>query len=624
MCGIVGQARGGEDAVDPALIRHMCARIVHRGPDDEGIYAAGRVGLGMRRLSIIDVSGGQQPIFNETRQVVTVCNGEIYNFQSLRLELKARGHRFSSGSDVETIVHLYEESGVGMLDRLSGMFGLAIWDEARQLMLLAVDRMGKKPLYYHLGHDGTLTFGSELKALLAADSVPRDVDPAALELFLALGYIPAPYTVYRGIGKLAPGHRLVWQGGRIHIEPYWRMPQPPAQPRPVAEEEALERVSALLRGAVQRRLMAEVPLGAFLSGGVDSSIVVALMCELSSAPPKTFCIGFEDQSFSEVEHARAVARHLGTDHHEEIVTARAAQDLPMLAAHFDEPFADASAVPTYYLSRMTRKAVTVALSGDGGDEVFGGYRTYTAMRAMQWLDYVPRWLRRVALYPTMLVPESTSFTSLGRRIRRVRDLAATVTSAQRYSALHNQWPVESRRALIGAATSLGRDVVGDRFAEVGDVDAVRAAMWVDSTLYMPGDILVKVDRMSMLNSLEVRCPFLDAELIEYVAALPVGLKVRGMTTKYLLKRLAASKLPPGIVDRPKHGFGVPVGRWLREDLRDLFADALLGPDSRVRQWVDQTVLREHWMQHLSGRRDNTNELWSVLILELWLRSLTRD
>jgi asparagine synthase (glutamine-hydrolysing) len=344
------------------------------------------------------------------------------------------------------------------------------------------------------------------------------------------------------------------------------------------------------------------------------------MCELGSTPPKTFCIGFEDQSFSEVGHARAVARHLGTDHHEEIVTPDAAADLPMLAAHFDEPFADASAIPTYYLSRMTRQSVTVALSGDGGDEIFGGYRTYTALRAMEWLDRVPGWLRAPLLAGTAIVPESTSYDSLGRRLRRLRDIAAAGSTAGRYSALNDQWPIGERSDLLrsrGATQAM--DWVRSRFDLVGGADPVSAAMWVDSTLYLPGDILVKVDRMSMLNSLEVRCPFLDADLVEYMAGLPVQFKVSGMTTKPLLKRLMAPKLPPGIAGRAKHGFGVPVGSWLRTDLRDLFADALLAPDALSRAWVDPKVLQSRWEQHLAGSRDNTSELWSALVLELWLR-----
>ncbi len=621
MCGIAGQVRMAGKGVDANTVRRMCDRIAHRGPDDEGFHVSGRLGLGMRRLAIIDVAGGRQPIYNESRSVVAVCNGEIYNFRDLRGELEARGHVFASHTDVETIVHLYEEHGEGLLDSLRGMFALALWDEAAGRLLLAIDKMGKKPLYYHLAADGTLTFASELKSLLAVEGIPGDTDPAALELYLALGYIPAPGTAYRGIRKLEPGHRLAWRDGRIDDAPYWRLPRPPEHPVAVTESEALERVGALMREAVRMRLVSDVPLGAFLSGGLDSSAVVALMCEVGSAPPKTFCIGFEDQSFSEVGHARAVALHLGTEHHEEIVTPRAALDLPMIAAHFDEPFADSSALPTYYLARMARKSVTVALSGDGGDEVFGGYRTYPALRALEWLDEFPGWLRTPALAATAMVPESTAFDSPGRRLRRIRDLAQASGTSGRYSALNDQWPEASRRALLAGGPAPGTDPVRERFDAMQGIDAPRAAMWVDSTLYLPGDILAKVDRMSMLNSLEVRSPLLDAELVGYMAMLPANLKVRGLKTKVLLKRLMAAKLPAGITHRPKHGFGVPAGRWLREDLRDLFADALLSPDSRTRGWVDQGVLRSHWQQHLEGTRDNTNQLWSILVLELWLRSL---
>lgn len=622
MCGIAGQVGG-----DPtrAGIHAMCETIVHRGPDSEGCWVGEGVGLGMRRLSIIDLAGGQQPIFSEDREVVTVCNGEIYNFNALRRDLEARGHQFSCSSDVETLVHLYEDHGVDCLRHLRGMYGLALWDCRERRLLLAVDRLGKKPLYYHQGADGRLLFASELKALRGQPGVPSVVDPAMLDMYLGLGYIPAPFTVYRGIHKLPPGHRLVWQGGAVTVEPYWTFPIPTGQGGPRSEAEALEQLEAILAEATKLRMIADVPLGAFLSGGVDSSAIVAFMCEQGQQPPKTFAIGFEDQSFSELEHARSVARHLGTEHEEEIVNPNVAAELPDLVAHFDEPFSDASAIPTHLLCRMTRRHVTVALSGDGGDEIFGGYLSYPAMRSIGRLKRVPHWLRSPAMGLTRMVPETTSYTSLGRRFRRLREMAATPSRAAAYGTLHYQWTTAQRRALLlnGEGGTSPEALLDARFGAVDGLDDVPATMWVDAGLYMPGDILVKVDRMSMYHSLEVRCPLLDQELVAFAATLPLNLKLRGLTTKYLLKKLVAHRLPPEIVKRQKHGFGVPVGRWLREDLRELFQDSVLAADSRACLHVSREIVARVWAEHLAGTLDNTNPLWNVLVLELWLRGLGR-
>jgi asparagine synthase (glutamine-hydrolysing) len=619
MCGICGKLNFDHHRlVDPTLMTRMCGTIRHRGPDDEGTYIQGHVGLGMRRLSIIDLSTGHQPLSNEEGTVWIVFNGEIYNFQSLHEDLLKRGHRFTTQTDTEVIVHLYEEFGTDCLSKLRGMFAFAIWDSRTETLLLARDRLGKKPLFYYHGPH-TLTFGSELKAMLPDDEVPTDINWSVLDDYLSFGYIPAPQTIYRDVHKLMPGHYLLCRNGQVMVEPYWQLRF--RENERWTEAELLERLDFTLQEATRLRLISDVPLGAFLSGGLDSSAVVALMSEQMTAPVKTFAIGFEDASFSELTYARRVADHLKTDHHEFIVRPQVADLLPQIVSQFDEPFADASAIPTYYLCKLAREQVTVALSGDGGDEIFGGYLTYPALRAVQQYQRLPGLLRHgLERAVRTLVPETTSYTSLGRRLRRLAEAARHGSLLKAHASLMSLWGEDAKAALnYRYAEATNGDCLSQAFADAGEISPVNRLLYVDTVTYLPNDILVKTDRMSMMVSLELRCPLLDHEVVELMANVPYHFKVRGSQTKYLLKRLMRHRLPQEIIHRPKHGFGVPVGAWLRRELRDITHDLLLGSTARSRQLFDYGTIEKVLAEHETGRRDLTNELWALVCLELWFR-----
>jgi asparagine synthase (glutamine-hydrolysing) len=631
MCGIAGivdtRAR-----VDRATLERMASAIRHRGPDDEGYYLhvadaerGPNVGLAFRRLSIIDLAGGHQPMSNEDDSVWIAFNGEIYNFQELRRELQAQGHRFRTASDTETIVHLYEEMGDGCVTRLNGMFALAIWDAHRRRLLLARDRMGKKPLYWtDTGHG--LLFGSELKALLAHPECGRDIDRAAVAKYLAYEYVPSPHSIFTQVRKLPAAHTLVWQDGKITVQRYWdqRFAAPAAGTAASAADLAAE-FRDRLREAVRIRLVSDVPLGVFLSGGIDSSSVVALMAQLR--PPEsiqTFAVGFADPSFDESAHARAVAQHFGTDHHEEVLAPRTLIDiLPEVAGFLDEPFADASIVPTYLLSKFTRQHVTVALGGDGGDELLAGYPTFQAERAARWYR-VPGAVHSHVVRPLAArLPVSTDNFSFDFKLKRFLQGVSYESSLRHQVWLGAFDAAESRELLHGDPAC---DPYDDLIAAMRDApahDPVERLIYQYCRFYLQDDILVKVDRASMACSLEVRAPFLDYTLVDWLGTVPSHLKLRGGTTKYLLKLAMQPYLPPGIAARAKKGFGIPVAKWFQGELRDLARDTL--SESRLAQhgMFHWPVVARLLDEHFRGRRDNRKQLWTLFMFQLWYEEYGR-
>jgi len=623
MCGIAGIVNLDGAAADSTLLARMNEAIRHRGPDEEGSYLHANVGLAMRRLAIIDLAGGQQPITNEDRTCWIVFNGEIYNYRELKARLENLGHRFRTDCDTETIVHAYEEFGADCPRHLRGMFAFAIWDSRKQELFLARDRVGKKPLLYSKT-GGAFLFGSEFSALLVHPSVGREVNREAIHDYLSFMCVPAPQTAYRDIRKLEPGHSLTLKGdGEIKIERYW---QPDFSKKiKITEEEAGERALELLREAVRVRLMSEVPLGAFLSGGVDSSAVVALMAEESSTPVKTFSIGFDEQDFSELHHARRVAHRVGAEHHEFIVRPDALEVLPTLVEHYGEPYADSSAIPTYYVSRETRRHVTVALNGDGGDECFAGYERYAAMRLSETYRRLPGVLReQVIRRAVSLLPASELRRGRVRSLKRfIR--AASLPPVERYLSWVSTFDPRAKRELYTdefRRETEGADVrrwLAPWFARANGAGVVDASLLTDTMTYLPNDLLVKVDIASMAVSLEARSPFLDHHVIEFAASLPERLKLRGLTTKYILKKTLKRLLPAENLTRGKMGFGVPVGQWLRGPLQGFLREQLLSEKSARRRLLRPEGVRRMVELHTEGRRDYANQLWTLLMLELWFQ-----
>ena len=621
MCGIAGFVESSRPSSpfradeSRALVHRMCDVIRHRGPDDEGVWLADGVALGMRRLSIIDLSTGHQPIHNEDQTVWIVFNGEIYNFRELRLELEGAGHRFYTSTDTEVIVHAYEQWGKAAIARLRGMFGLAIWDTRSRTLLVARDRIGIKPIYYATTN-GRLYFGSELKSLLEAPDLPRDLDAAALDHYLSFLYTPRDGSIFKSVRKLPPGHLMTWCGGRLTIERYWQMAA--TETFTGSEEEAVHQLRAVLSDAVRSHMISDVPLGAFLSGGVDSSLVVGLMSELSSARVKTFSIGFEEPAFDELEHARRVADHFGTEHHEFVVKPDGVGILDKLISHFDEPFADSSAIPTWYVSEMARRHVTVVLSGDGGDELFGGYDRYLPHPRVAAFDrYSPRALRRVAALAAKRLPHGARGKNFLRHVGR--DEQGRYLDAIRFFGADEKSALltpELQRAIDGpdAETRLAR-----HFDRLAPLPWASQMMRFDAETYLPEDILTKVDRMSMAHSIESRVPLLDNEVIAFAATLPAGMKIKNGRRKHVLKEVAATLLPRDIIDRKKQGFGVPLGTWFRGHLRELFADTLLSPTALQRGYFQPAFVNRIVAEHLAGTRDHTLRLWQLLVFERWHR-----
>jgi asparagine synthase (glutamine-hydrolysing) len=625
MCGIAGFANShvrrewnaDSDAAgnDHATLGRMCEAIRHRGPDDEGRRLMPGVALGMRRLSIIDLATGHQPIHNEDQSVWIVFNGEIYNYAELRAELIARGHRFYTNSDTETIVHAYEEWGEAGFARLRGMFGIALWDSRDGSLWLARDRVGIKPLHYTVVGE-RLYFASEIKSILAAGGINPTIDFAALDHYLSFLYTPRDASIFTGIHKLPPGHLLQWHAGRVRIIPYWEMPS--EQRRPASEQEAAERLSDVLRDAVRSHLMSEVPLGAFLSGGVDSSVVVGLMAEASTRPVRTFSIGFDDPGYDELGHARLVARHFATDHHEFVVKPDALAIIDDLIAHFDEPFGDSSAIPTWYVSEIARRHVTVVLSGDGGDELFGGYERYSPHPRIAAFDrYAPPASRKLASLVWPLLPHGATGKNFLRRVAR--------DDRGRYLDQIGYFQPDEKRALlsddvlreIGTADAEAR--LGHRFARFSHLPWDAQMMHFDFETYLPEDILTKVDRMSMAHSIESRVPLLDNNVVDFAATLPADLKIKNGRKKHVLKEAAANLLPSQILNRRKQGFAVPVGGWFRGDLREFFSDVLLSQRARQRGYFNSRFVDRIVREHMTGRRDHTLRLWALVVFELWHR-----
>jgi len=608
-----------ESDITEALVRHMCDQIIYRGPDDEGLYIADGAGLGMRRLSIIDLSGGHQPVFNEDRSAWVVFNGEIYNFPELRPELEKRGHHFYTRTDTEVIIHLYEEMGAECVQKLRGMFSLAIYDRTKRKLVLARDRLGKKPLHYALVKD-KLYFGSEIKSILAVAPELAEVNAQGLLEYLYYGYVPDPLTAFTGIQKLAPGHLLEFEKGKIQIRQYWDLPRYNTHV-PKSEEECVEELEHRLLEATRIRLISDVPLGAFLSGGTDSSTIVALMARASSAPVKTFSIGFTKNDFNEAEYARIVARKFGTDHHEMILEPDVVETVEHLTSSLEEPFGDSSMLPTYYISRMARQHVTVALSGDGGDEIFAGYDRYRIHSNRRFFEYFPDWGRKFfrdqifPLLPKGMQGRGFSYNvSLPWRERYVDGLSFVPAFERTAPLLSDDFRQILRRS------DDPQNVLLRYFAKAPARDPVSELLYVDTKTYLAGDILTKVDRMSMLNSLEVRAPMLDHEFIEWVTGLPPEWKLRGSSQKYILRKLAERVGVPGAaLNRPKQGFSLPLVHWMRNELKDMLM-ILLEPRSLQRGYFEADGIRKLMNDHLYTGRDLTGRIWRLLMFELWHRN----
>jgi asparagine synthase (glutamine-hydrolysing) len=621
MCGIAGIVGSDRSYVaDVAEIRRMCQTIRHRGPDDEGVHVAGRVGLGMRRLSIIDLSAGRQPIHNENRTVWVVFNGEVYNFPELRARLEARGHRFYTNSDTEVIVHLYEDYASDCVHHLRGMFAFALWDETRQRLLLARDRFGKKPLHYAI-HGGRLLFGSEIKALLAADPTLADVDLEGLVNFFYFGYIPDPVTAFRRIKKLPPGHLLEFNNGRAWLRRYWKLPDYGVY-EPKSEEECLEELEQRLAEAVKIRLVSDVPLGALLSGGVDSSTVVALMARASSKRVKTFSIGFSHEDFNEASHARAIAQRFDTEHHELFVEPDIEQTLDHITGFMEEPFGDSSAVPTYHVCRLARQHVTVALAGDGGDELFAGYTRYWRQLHRRQIPSPPmstgNWYRR-NLHP--LVPTGWPGrrflynVSLSARDRYLDEVSLLPVSVREPSLFAEEFV--ARAATMESPYDRARGYLDERPGS----DPLSEMLFIDAMTYLPGDILTKVDRMSMANSLELRAPLLDHCFAEWAVRLSPRWKIRFGEPKYILKKLAAKLgVPQSALYRRKQGFSMPLVHWFRQQPQPALLDILLEPRTLQRGYFNGAAVERRLTEHRRGIRDRSWEIWHLLIFELWHRN----
>jgi asparagine synthase (glutamine-hydrolysing) len=618
MCGITGifEFERGRD-ISPELVHRMNETIVHRGPDDEGIYTGPGIGLGFRRLSIIDLQGGHQPISNEDGTIWVMLNGEIYNYLELRQDLDQRGHRFATRSDTESIVHLYEEYGEGCFAKLRGMFAIALWDSRESKLLLARDRLGKKPLFYAADAQRIL-FGSELKSLLAGGVSKSNVNPQAISDYFSLGYIPAPKTIYHSVSKVLPGHYIVASKSVLRDVSYWDISFANVEER--SEEEWSEIVRHQVCEATRMRLMSDVPLGAFLSGGIDSSSIVAMMSRIMNRPVTTCSIGFGVKEYNETEYAQQIAKLFASDHHESIVHPSAIDVVNKLAWHFDEPFADSSAVPTYYVSKVAREHVTVALGGDGGDESFAGYRRYLFDYYENRLrQYVPGWMRRGIFGPLgKYYPPLAAAPRVFRAKATLQSLSRTPLEGY-FNSVSIFRPGDKARLftpdfhrLLGGYDSIA--VFEHYYSRAGTDDLLSRIQYVDIKTYLPDDILAKVDRASMAVSLEVRAPLLDHHLMERVAAMPSSLKLRGRSGKHILKKAMEPLLPYDILYRKKQGFAVPLDRWFRGELKELAHDSLFRANDGI---FDAKFLQKIWEQHQSGHYDRSAHMWSILMFRKW-------
>ncbi len=623
MCGICGIVRLHDHfTIQRETLQRMNDVIRHRGPDDEGFYVSLDAGLAMRRLSIIDLSGGHQPIQNEDGRLQIVFNGEIYNFQELRDKLERAGHRFTTHSDTEAIIHGYEEYGVEVLQHLRGMFAFAIWDTLERTLFLAKDRAGKKPLHYYKDGDKFL-FGSEIKSILQCENVPREVNLDALDRFLTFEYVFSPETIFQNIHKLPPAHFLLLKKGEIRVESYWD--NLPVKPEKHDEAYYAHRLAELLEEAVKIRMISDVPLGALLSGGIDSSAVVGFMAKHSSQPVKTFSIGFAEQTYNELEYARAVSKHFGTEHHEFIIKPDAIDLTEKLVKMLDEPFGDFSIFPTYLVSKMAREHVTVALSGDGGDELFAGYDTYIADRMARQYQHLPVFLRdQVIAKAVALIPPSPKKKGFINRVKRFVEGASLPPEY-----MHTRWMTflqtpEKRQLYSGELLEAFQRGNSYKYIEhyferaaLNGVTPLAQQEYVDIKTYLTDGIMVKVDRMSMAPSLETRAPFLDHKVMEFAATIPTELKLKGMTTKYVLKKAVADLLPEKILTRGKEGFSIPIKNWLMNELRPLLLDTLSPERLKRRGYFQPDYVQRLIVEHLNGRQNHSHRLWALMVFEIW-------
>ena len=626
MCGICGIVDGSSRAVDGAALRRLSAAIIHRGPDGDGFFEQPGVGLASRRLAIIDVTGGDQPIYNEDKSIAIVYNGESYNYPELRKQLDKKGHQFRTNTDTECVVHLYEDHGDDCVQHLRGLFAFALWDEKRRRLLIARDRLGKKPIYYSV-MDGKLYFASELRPLLSVLPHQPEIDLQAIDDYLSLQYIPEPHTAYKGVDKLPAAHRLIWERGELKIERYWDFSYEPKHT--VSEDQLIEELRTIAFDSVRMRLISEVPLGAHLSGGIDSSIVVALMAQASAGPVKTFSVGFEETNFSELPYARAVADRYATDHHEFTLTfGDIPATLELLLQHFGEPFAAPSALPLYHLSKLTRQHVTVALNGDGGDESFAGYQRY-------WLDaYADNYLRLPGLLTHNLVPALAGALPdrgdgpIGSNLRNgIKRLPQLTDVDQRASLLRwgSYFSARQKGELwqpkLAATLDLRRaeSDMANIYASAPARTRLDRTLCTDIKSYLAGDLLVKADRMTMANSLEGRSPFLDHVLVEWAAKLPVHYKLKGRQGKVLLRKAFANLLPPEVLTHSKQGFGIPVSAWIRGPLEAWTRETLLAPDSLLAKWFQHDAMVKLIAVHQAGKQDHGKRLWALACLALWAR-----
>lgn len=620
MCGICGIYNLDGRPVDRNLLARMNSTLAHRGPDDEGYYVDEGIGLGHRRLSIIDLSTGQQPIFNEDKTKAIVFNGEIYNFAELRNELEKQGHRFETKTDTEVILHGYEQWGTDCVSHLRGMFAFTIWDKRKKSLFLARDRLGKKPLYYFV--DGKrLLFASELKAILEDETVPREINLEGLSDYLSFGYVPAPKTIFKGISKLLPGHIFLHEKDQVSIKKYWDLQFRPKQD--VSIDQYCDAILEALKESVKMRLVSDVPLGAFLSGGIDSSAIVALMASLKKEPVITNSIGFTEKEFDELGYAKETAEYFKTDHREYTVSPEAVEIVKKLSWHFDEPFADSSSIPTYYVSKMTRQSVTVALSGDGGDENFGGYRRYYFDRLENEIrNFIPQPIRSYLIGNiARLYPKADWLPQVFRAKTLLTNISKDPVNGY-FNSMSLFLPPMKEKLLSGdfKADLKGYDSAGvfrDYYKNADTDDALSRTQYIDFKTYLVDDILTKVDRASMANSLEVRVPLLDHKFVELVAQIPSNLKLNGRTSKYVFKKAISGLLPNDIMNRQKMGFVIPVGRWLRKEIRKTAEETLFNQQSEAKSLFNEKYVKWLWDQHLSGLRDFTQPLWTLLMFQLW-------
>lgn len=617
MCGICGIVyRDSGRPVDRSVIERMNRTMVHRGPDDEGYFIDEGAALAMRRLSIIDLSGGAQPHFNEDKGIVSVCNGELYNFKELKKNLEEREHRFSSKSDAEIIPHLYEECGTSFVEKIEGMFAIALWDKKNRVLILARDRMGKKPVYWHKSDDAII-FSSELKGIMEYPNISREIDKRALSKYLVYEYVPSPKSIIKNVNKLEPGHLLISEKNKIEVKRYWDIPK--SDPKlNMIENEVVLKLRSLLDKAVEKRLMSDVELGVFLSGGIDSSTVAYFAAKhLPEGNLKTFSIGFHEKSFDESSWARQVASFLGTDHHEKFCTPKELMGLlPEISSFLDEPLGDASIVPTYALSKFTREHVTVALGGDGGDELFAGYPTFQAERYLRWYNILPGSVKTLVKNFASYLPVSDKNISLDFKIKQFLKGAQIPGPKKHFYWMGSFSPEELKGLLMSADENDPLDDV-DKYALSFDADDGNALLYIYKKLYLQDDILVKVDRASMAASLECRAPLLDQQLVEFVSSLPYGFKLKGSSMKHILKKAMDPLLPRGVAHRSKKGFGIPVAQWFKGPLKDHLMD-LLSP----KKIKNEGLFNPHYIsnlvdEHMSGHADHRKKLWTLFIFQLW-------